>query len=439
VDISFFTNLLEQYGYWVLFFALLLELIALPLPGEFIMIYAGLIVFQGDLNWFLSIIVAGSGACLGVTISYWIGYRLGTPFVEKYGSKFHFGPDKLHSVSRWFLTYGNKMLLIAFFIPGVRHFTGYFSGMTRLPFRKYAVYAYSGALIWVMIFISIGKVLGPNWVRYHHSVNRYMMILGLISVIVYVSIYVYRKNKVWIRIQMISILDQAFQRYRSMGRVKFIIITAFAAFIMFFSLMLGLIQDFIGHEFSLFDEVTSYIVHEIFDPSWSDVMNRFAMLGTYYVFVPLIIFTCVWIWFRGKDRLLELTFLVIVIIVGEVLNEGLQVLFHRMGPTGVRLGFTFPSEQTLLTITVCGFAAFLLVRHYGDFKTRALASSLVIILCLLVGISRIFFNVQYASDVVAGYVFGGVWVTLNVILLEVFRIARLYKVSRSIAAGSNRS
>ncbi|MEX1031494.1 MAG: phosphatase PAP2 family protein [Paenibacillaceae bacterium] len=129
----------------------------------------------------------------------------------------------------------------------------------------------------------------------------------------------------------------------------------------------------------------------------------------------------------------------IVIIMGEVLNESLQVLFHRTGPTGIRFGFTFPSEQTLLSITVCGFAAFLLVRHSGNLKIHALVSSLVIILCLLVGMSRIFSNVQYASDVVAGYVFGGVWITLNVILLEVFRIARLYKVSRIIAAGSNRS
>jgi membrane protein DedA with SNARE-associated domain len=87
---SFFTNLLEHYGYWVLFLALMLELIALPLPGEFIMTYAGLIVYQGKLDWFLSIVVAGTGACVGMTISYWIGYRLGTPFFEKYGSKVHF-------------------------------------------------------------------------------------------------------------------------------------------------------------------------------------------------------------------------------------------------------------------------------------------------------------------------------------------------------------
>jgi membrane protein DedA with SNARE-associated domain/membrane-associated phospholipid phosphatase len=405
----------------------MLELIALPLPGEFIMTYAGLIVFQGKLDWFLSIVAAGTGACIGMTISYWIGYRLGTPFFEKYGSKVHFGPDKLESVSRWFLIYGNKMLLIAYFIPGVRHITGIFSGTTRLPFRKYAAYAYSGAFIWVTLFISLGKLLGPKWEKYHHTVNRYLIILGVVSAIVYICVYLFRKYKVRIRNQMVNILDKTFLRYRSMGRVKFIVITAFAAFILCFSIMLGLIQDFLSHEFAEFDEVTSYIVHEIFDPNWSGPMNRFALLGTYYVYVPLIIFTSVWIWFKEKDRLLELTFFAIAIIGGEVLNECLQLLFHRTGPTDLISDFTFPSEQTLISLTICGFAAFLLVRHYGNLKTRVLASSLVIILCLLVGISRIFFNVQFASDVVAGYVFGGVWLTLNVILLEIFRTARLYK------------
>jgi membrane protein DedA with SNARE-associated domain/membrane-associated phospholipid phosphatase len=425
--LGFFTNLLEHYGYWVLFFALMLELIALPLPGEFIMTYAGLIVFQGKLDWFLSIVTAGIGACLGMTISYWIGYRLGNPFFEKYGSRIHLGPDKLTSVSSWFQRYGNKVLLIAYFIPGVRHITGIFSGTTRMPFRNYAAYAFSGAFIWVTIFISLGKLLGPKWELYHSTINRYMIILGLLSAVVYLCIYLFRKYKARIKIQMVSILDQAFQRYQSVGRVEFTVIIAFAAFILFFSLMLGLIQDFLANEFTEFDEVTSYIVHEIFDPIWSGPMNLFAWLGTYYVFVPLIIFTCVWIWFKGKDRFLELTFFVIVIVGGEVLNEYLQLLFHRTGPTGVISDFTFPSEQSLITLTVCGFAAFLLVRHNGLMKTRVLAISLVIILCLLVGISRIFFNVQYASDVIAGYVFGGVWITLNVILLEILRVARLYK------------
>src|SRR4051794_14092996 len=104
--------MLNQYGYYVLGIALMLELLALPLPGEVLMTYAGLMVFEGHLNWVVSILTAGIGASIGMTISYWIGYKLGTPFFEKHGAKIHLGPDKLKKTSQWFEHYGNKLLLI---------------------------------------------------------------------------------------------------------------------------------------------------------------------------------------------------------------------------------------------------------------------------------------------------------------------------------------
>jgi membrane-associated phospholipid phosphatase len=329
-------------------------------------------------------------------------------------------------VSHWFQKYGNKVLIIAYFIPGVRHITGYFSGTTRIPFRKYAIFSYLGAFFWVSVFISLGKVLGPKWEQYHHTINRYLIIGGIIAAVIFILVYMYRKNKKRIQDQLIISLDKGVQRFQSMGKVRFFVLSAFAVFVLFISLLIGLIQDFLAKEFTQFDEVTSYVIHQIFDSSWTASMNNFALLGSYYVYAPLIFLTSVWIFFKGKDRILELSFLAFVIIGGEIIDEGLRMLFQRTGPepVGFQLPYTFPSEQTLISLTVCGFAAFLWVRHYGDVKIRITATLFVVILCLLVGISRIFFNVEYPSDVAAGYVFGGVWLSLNVILIEIFRILR---------------
>ncbi|ASB93881.1 Uncharacterised protein [Bacillus subtilis] len=73
------TGLLEQYGYAVLFIVLMLELLALLGPGEF----AGVLVFQEKLNWVLSMLAAGLGSCAGVSMSYWIGYRLGPAAISE--------------------------------------------------------------------------------------------------------------------------------------------------------------------------------------------------------------------------------------------------------------------------------------------------------------------------------------------------------------------
>ena len=155
---QFLTDWIEHYGYVILFLSLMLELIALPIPGEFLMGYAGVLVFQGKFSWILSVIISGIGSGQGMTISYWIGYRLGVPFFHKHGHRIHMGPDRLEKMSNWFENYGNRLLLIAYFIPGVRHFTGYFSGITHISFRTFAIYAYIGAFIWTGTFISLGKL-----------------------------------------------------------------------------------------------------------------------------------------------------------------------------------------------------------------------------------------------------------------------------------------
>ncbi len=67
------------------------------------MSYTGLLVYEGKLHWLLSITMAWAGASTGVTLSYWIGLRLGTPFFEKkYGRRIHLGPEKIEKVSVWF-------------------------------------------------------------------------------------------------------------------------------------------------------------------------------------------------------------------------------------------------------------------------------------------------------------------------------------------------
>lgn len=420
---------LEQYGYGVIIIALFLEMLALPLPGEMLMSYTGLFVFEGKLNGPLSILSASAGVTAGITLSYWIGYRLGQPFVHKYGDRVHLGEEQLLKMNVWFEKYGDKLLFFAYFIPGVRHITGYFCGVTRMPFRKYAIYAYSGAIFWVSLFISLGRVLGPKWEAYHQTVNRYMILFGIGSALLTVLIYVVRKYRQRMLAVLMDWLALAVRRFHSLGKVRFLVLSSFAAFVLFVSLMLGLIQDFLAREFIQFDEVASYIVLSVFGPDWQNLMNIFALLGTVYLYGPLIAITAVWIMLSARQKLLELFFLFWVVVGGEALDEGLRLLFHRPGPVaaGYPIFNTFPSEETLTSISVCGFSAFLLLRHYSNNLVRISAVFAVILVALLVGISRIYFKVQFPSDVAAGYVFGGVWISLNVILLEVLRVLQTNK------------
>lgn len=195
---NFIMDLFNHYGYIVLLIALILEMIAFPLPGETLMIYCGYVIYQGKMNFGCSILVAAAGVCMGITLSYFVGRTLGITFFEKYGHYIHINKNKLDKTSMWFEKYGNKMLVVAYFIPGVRHVTGYFSGLMNMSYKKFATNAYVGAFIWTTTFISVGNFLGVNWEKYHHLFKRYFLIASLIIATVIMVVYfckVYKLKK----------------------------------------------------------------------------------------------------------------------------------------------------------------------------------------------------------------------------------------------------
>ncbi|MGN7764548.1 DedA family protein [Paenibacillus sp. 22594] len=170
--LNWIEELFASYGYSVLFFGLLLEFVALPFPGETTMAFAGFLSYTGRLDFFVLIAVAFAGTTIGMTVTYFIGLKAGLPFIRRYGKWFLFSESKLEKTQHWFDRYGSILVSIGYFIPGVRHFTGYFSGITALPFRKFALYAYSGALLWVVLFLGIGKIFGPQWMGIFHLIEQ---------------------------------------------------------------------------------------------------------------------------------------------------------------------------------------------------------------------------------------------------------------------------
>jgi len=425
-------ELLNHYGYIVLLVALMLELIALPLPGEVLMTYCGFLVNQQKLNWLLSVVIASSGAITGVTISYFVGSKLGVTFFKRYGQYIHLGADKLDKTSVWFNKYGNRLLLIAYFIPGARHITGYFSGITEISYKRFALNAYIGAILWTATFISLGKVLGNNWEKYHSMITKYLIIGSFIISLAIIGIYVYRNYKQQIIEFAIRILGNATKTFNSFGKIKVVVAGVAVAFLGFSALVIGATQDFLAHEFDLFDTIVTYLVKTIFTGNWQYTMDLFDNITSLKMLIPVTICIIILIMIRGIDKFLEIRFVFLVIWGGEVLQAILRLIFRHLGPEGLSLiepiKYTFPSKQSFMTIVAYGFLCFLTLRHTKKKWIRTASVVITIAICFLGGLSPLFYQIQYPSDVYAGYVFGGVWLTLNIVLLEIYRI--LPKIQR---------
>ncbi|ERK60046.1 cation diffusion facilitator family transporter [Gemella bergeri ATCC 700627] len=186
-------KLLAEHVYLILFISLILEFAALPLPGETMMLFAGIMAYGGHASYIGMIMAGALGTVIGMQFSYEIGRRLGTKAVDKCGSYIGLTPYRMTKASDFFNKYGNIVIIIAYFLPGVRHIMGYFSGISRVDGKKFHTYSTIGGIFWVVVFISLGYVLGPSAHHAFRLMHRYgsmLIIIGLIALFIYL---IYRK------------------------------------------------------------------------------------------------------------------------------------------------------------------------------------------------------------------------------------------------------
>lgn len=154
---------LDHYGSVVIFVWLALGIFALPLPEESLLLLLGFLIAKGKLAIVPSLVAAYAGSCCGISGSYGLGFATGHFLVQSWGRYIGLTEKRYQLAHNWFERFGKWTLVIGYFIPGVRHLTGYTAGALRLPFRYFALFAYSGAILWGSLFIGIGYLFHTHW------------------------------------------------------------------------------------------------------------------------------------------------------------------------------------------------------------------------------------------------------------------------------------
>lgn len=175
-------KLLAEHVYIILFVSLILEFAALPLPGETMMVVAGIMAYNNHGSYIGMSVASALGTVLGMQFSYEVGRRLGTKAVDKYGSYIGLTPYRMTKAAEFFNRFGNIVIVIAYFLPGVRHILGYFSGISRINAKRFHVYSTVGGILWVVVFITLGYVLGPSAPHAFKLLHKYGTMLFIVAI-----------------------------------------------------------------------------------------------------------------------------------------------------------------------------------------------------------------------------------------------------------------
>lgn len=171
---------IEQYGYGGLFVLLMLGVLGLPVSDETLLVFAGYLSAKGTLRIEPAFIAAFLGSVAGISLSYAIGRFVGLPAIEKFGHLIHMKPEHLTASRRWVERWGKYSLLVAYFIPGIRHLAALLLGAAKLSPGVFARFAYAGALVWSASFIGLGYAAGEEWTKFSPLIHRTLTVVVLL-------------------------------------------------------------------------------------------------------------------------------------------------------------------------------------------------------------------------------------------------------------------
>jgi membrane protein DedA with SNARE-associated domain len=178
-------QLVEHFGYLIIFLGVGIESLGVPVPGETVLIIGAVLAAQGHLQPWAVAAVAVAGAVIGDNIGYYIGRRWGHRLIRMRGLRRIYDPRRVAVAERFFARHGWTAVFFGRFIAILRIFAGPLAGMHKMPWTHFVIANLSGAVVWVAAVVTAGLLVGGNLDRIIQLVSRAGYIgLGLAVVLV---------------------------------------------------------------------------------------------------------------------------------------------------------------------------------------------------------------------------------------------------------------
>jgi membrane protein DedA with SNARE-associated domain len=190
---------MANYGYLSLFLLIFSQEIGIPnpIPNELVLVYSGYLCTQGTFHFSIVILTAISADFIGTNILYFVFYFFGKRILKHKPKWFPISEKAIHRVSERVSKGGLWAIWIGRITPFIRGYTSIIAGLLQINPKKFLPIALISALCWSGICISIGKLLGNNWLLFvaYFTNFKYVIIALIICLLSYLIIRYYQKSK----------------------------------------------------------------------------------------------------------------------------------------------------------------------------------------------------------------------------------------------------
>jgi undecaprenyl-diphosphatase len=431
--------------------------IGLVVPGEIALLAGGYLASIGRVNLGAMIAVAVAAAIVGDSIGYEVGRHLGGRLRASRAGR-RIGEERWGKAEQFLHRHGGPAVFLGRFVGVLRALIPGLAGATHMPYRRFLVWNALGGATWATAMVLLGDVAGKSYERVAHQAGNAGLLLLAIAVAVgavllaarWIGRRPDRVRAMWERqlarprisavrsryAKQIAFLTRRFQPGTALG----LVLTAQLAALAASGWLLGaVLQDVLQGESNAFDgAVTRWFVRHR-EPWLTSIMRTVTAFGSTTVLIPLVVISGLAL-YRRRGSWLPLATLAAAQAGAIVLYDTIKLLVHRPRPSvgplvATASGYSFPSGHATQSMAV--YVTLALVLSAGrDMRTRTAAVAAAVIITLLIGVSRVYLGVHWATDVIAGWALGAAWI---VALATAIRIVTVRRTVPRLARSTDRS
>ena len=195
---EFIINIMNSYGYLGVFLLILIENIFPPIPSEVILLFGGFMTTYTSLNVLGMTMSSTLGSVLGALILYKIGNFFNKETLKRLihtrlGKLLRINNSDIDSSYNYFQTKGEKTIFFCRFIPLIRSLISVPAGINKMNITKFMIYTTLGSLIWNVVLITLGHIVGNNWKSILKIFDLYstyaVVIIFIILIILIIKFY----------------------------------------------------------------------------------------------------------------------------------------------------------------------------------------------------------------------------------------------------------